>query len=228
MRARFRAALAARYSLRLHMLAMIVAMVAMGVVTTSVLRGAGLESMALRYPIVVVVAYGGFLVFVWLWIRFFVADREAHPPLPEAAVAALAAMPTRRQSDGIGGDLVEAAGEVTEATVDGSFSIDVGDGEGAIVVVVIGVVVAVLMGLGAYAIWEAPAILGDALFQAALGAAVRRSVCRADTDHWLSSVWGATWWMVLLAVVLSVTAGWVLELHCEGATTAVDSFRCEP
>jgi hypothetical protein len=95
-----------------------------------------------------------------------------------------------------------------------------------VVVIVIGIVVAILMGLGAYAIWEAPAILGDAVFNAALGAAVQRSVSGADAEHWLASIWRSTWWMLLTALVLAVVAGWVLELHCDGATTAIDALRC--
>ena len=227
-------ALAERYSLRLHMLAMLMAMVALGTVATSALRGAGVGSMALRYPMVVLVAYAGFLVFVWLWLRYVGQGSEAHPPLPAAAVAAAAMPAPRRSETGAWDEVAEGAGEVAEAAIevaDGSVSggsFDIGDGEGAVVVVVVGIVVAVLMGLGAYAVWEAPAILGDALFQVALAAAVQRSVGRAETEHWLASVWRATWWMVALGRVLSVIAGWAVESYCAGATTAIDAFRCEP
>lgn len=224
MKREFRAAIAKRYSLRRHMMAMILAMVALGAVATSSLRDAGLESMGARYPVVVLVAYAGFLAFVWIWIRYFIMDRADHPPVPAAAVAAFAAMPPRREGESNVGDIAEAAGEVTDATVGGSF--DLGDGEGAVVLIVIGIVVAVVMGLGAYAIWEAPAILGDAVFHAALGAAVQRSVSRADTDHWLNSIWRSTWWMLLTALVLALVAGWMLDWHCDGATTAIEALQC--
>ncbi|MBI3149812.1 MAG: hypothetical protein HYZ17_14990 [Betaproteobacteria bacterium] len=80
---RFREHLLARYSLRLHVSLLLAATVAVGIVAARVLLWLGLESMLLRYPLTLLLAYGAFFLFVRLWLSQVVSLREHGQQLRE-------------------------------------------------------------------------------------------------------------------------------------------------
>ncbi|MGE0102091.1 MAG: hypothetical protein AB7H86_06950 [Blastocatellales bacterium] len=67
---KFRQRLLARYFVRLHMTLILGAVVLSGVITSKLLLLAGLRSMAIRYPIAVLLAYLVFFVLIRLWLWY--------------------------------------------------------------------------------------------------------------------------------------------------------------
>jgi hypothetical protein len=89
-RERFSRALSTRFGLRLHMTAVLALVLGSGVLTARILRSLT-TSMAVRYAIATVVAYGVFFVVLRVWARFLVGSLQAEAPMevvpPMAAVA---------------------------------------------------------------------------------------------------------------------------------------------
>ncbi len=232
LRARFRATLRERLSLRWHMFLIMMGVFLVASVASWALRGAGVSSMALRYPLVTLLAYGAFLGLVRLWLYYVTDAPVVRSVLPEGALsgaALVSAMPPRTRHSSDAGDLIEGAADVADVTFGdedvpstdssgggGSSSFDVD--EGALILIVVAVVLAVLFGLGVYVVWEAPVILSDALFQLLLGAAVQQSARGLDTTHWLASVWRATRWSFLVALTTATIGGVTVSAMCPGAT----------
>jgi len=68
-REQFKAALARRYSPRMHMSLILMACGLSSMVTSWALLHAGVHSMVVRYPIAITLAYAVFLLGVWTWLR---------------------------------------------------------------------------------------------------------------------------------------------------------------
>jgi len=68
-REKFKAALERRYSPRLHMSCILAASGLTAMLASTFLLGFGVDSMVVRYPIAITLAYATFLVGVWTWLR---------------------------------------------------------------------------------------------------------------------------------------------------------------
>jgi hypothetical protein len=68
-RERFKAALERRYSPRMHMSLILAASGFSAMLTSTILHGAGIQLMLVRYPAAIAMAYAIFLVGVWTWLR---------------------------------------------------------------------------------------------------------------------------------------------------------------
>ncbi|HKD11691.1 MAG TPA: hypothetical protein VKE50_06425 [Thermoanaerobaculia bacterium] len=67
---RFRAALTHRYFIRLHMSVLLALVLLSGILASRLLIAAGVENMAVRYPIAVVISYISFFGLVRIWIAY--------------------------------------------------------------------------------------------------------------------------------------------------------------
>ncbi|MBL8601584.1 MAG: hypothetical protein JNK72_06655 [Myxococcales bacterium] len=93
-RRRFQTALTQRFGLRLHMAAVVLAVLAVGVLTGRVLRGL-VDSMATRYALSVMVGYAAFFAVVHAWGRYVVrslAEVAPHTVAPGESAALVAQM----------------------------------------------------------------------------------------------------------------------------------------
>jgi len=105
------------------------------------------------------------------------------------------------------------------------FSLDVDDDLGLILLVAAVALAIVIAGF--WLIWAAPAILGEAAFQAALAAALaRRAKKMAHDSSWVGSVVKATVLPFLAVLVAAVVLGWYAHGHCPSATRLADAFNC--
>lgn len=96
------------------------------------------------------------------------------------------------------------------------------DGEGFVVVVVVGAIVAVLLaifGAAALSVWQAPAILGEAAFEVVLGASLARAARRLEGRNWARSLWRATWGRSLVLLLIASAAGLAVQSVCPGVET---------
>lgn len=168
---------------------------------------AGLDSMGLRYPLSVVLAYGVFLVLlrIWIWIQ---TQRTVTRDAALDSVDALDLLDgvTHHHSHSIGPLLSQDSDRsFLDGDVDGW---DLGD--------------AVFLGLAALAalagsvaclvvIWSAPALLAEILVDAMIMAGVYHQLRVTDRRTWLTGALRRTWIPALSLALCLGLAGWALQ-----------------
>ena len=131
------------------------------------------------------------------------------PPGPPANAAGAAAEE--------GGKAAETAGDALSS---------IGDlDKAAIVLFLFGLLVAVVVGVGAYLLYQAPDILTEAAFQAALATGLLRRARGIDAPHWSGSVFRATWLPFAVVTGLSLGFGMIAQSLYPEAHTVVELYR---
>jgi hypothetical protein len=249
-RQRFIASLRKRFSLRLHMTLILVATSLAGVLASKGMLAVGLHNVALRYPITVLFAYLVFFaaIKIWLWIMTdapvnSITDtgnsllNNINLPIPSGGGTdpAFAGGGGSFGGGGASADFGDTLGNMASGTGDvlGGVGDGVGDvvggaldDEGGVVVVVVLGILAVLLfsvlGVGLFLVWEAPAILAEAAFNAVLAASLVRSTKRMNQPDWMGSVFKATWGPFAVVMALALVAGWSMHHYLPKAARLVD------
>ncbi len=82
--------------------------------------------------------------------------------------------------------------------------------EGGLALLLLGTLLALVAAAGGYLIWQAPSILPEAAFDAALAASLLRGAKRLDAPDWTAGVFRATWkpflWVVAVTVAFALAA----------------------
>lgn len=230
---RFKSWLQGRMSLRLHMTMILAATFGGGIAATKVLLLLHVNVLWQRYAIACVVAYVLFLIIVKAWLMMLATDRQLDvdgddvldffdgddvvdaaglamraTALPRAAVRAIASpVPSKPSSSGSLPDL------------------DAG-GDDFVLAVLILLLIAVLLVAGIYLIWAAPAILGEAAFQAALAAALVRRTKKEESRGWIGGVVKSTIGILAVVLALSCAVGWYAQRKCPQALRLRDALDC--
>jgi hypothetical protein len=201
---------------RSHMSLILLMVLLAGIGSSVVLRRLGVRSMPGRYVLAVLLGYALFLLGVRLWLWY---AQGALPHLEREVIEVTegtrrASMPPARGShDGSAlGDL-GTAGDVLGY-----------GGDGCMVAAVAILIVVALGGMVAYILAAAPEVLGEAVVQLALTAALRRKGKVWDGGHWTGSVFRATWAPTLVTIVAAVIVGLVVQARCPSATTLFDAL----
>jgi hypothetical protein len=105
----------------------------------------------------------------------------------------------------------------------GGWDFDLGD-EG-IVLVVLGLLLLVIFGAGAYLVYAAPEILTEAAFQALLAAGLIKASRKITRRGWMGSVLRATCVPFLVVLVMTGIFGWVAQTNYPHASCLADIFR---
>ena len=124
---------------------------------------------------------------------------DGSPAILQAQLAQLQEDPGLAPALGSAGDGAEVK------SGGGGGSLDVGDGEGAVLVIVFGLFAAAIFGAGIYLVYDAPDILSDAALQLALASGLWRGSRQLLTPGWATGVLRKTW--VPFGVVLALAAG---------------------
>lgn len=199
------------HSPRLAM-ALIAALTAAGGLLASYgLLRAGLGSMALRYPLAVGIAYLVFLGLLWCWLhwRFDGDDADVADLVPDGSSGGYDATGPH---DGGGADPDWSPG-------------DFGDGEGAIIGLVITAAIALFVALfAAFSIISAaPVLLAELLVDLALAGGLYRHVRSIDRDrHWLKTALARTFWRFAAVAAVFAAAGWFAGHLVPGADSIGD------
>lgn len=251
--AKFKLQLREGFFLRLHMLLILAGVVMAGIGTSKLLLAAGVEAMVVRYPLGIVVGYAVFflLIRLWLWCvsaSLYRRRRRASsgsngdwggPDVPDPGVGrggdwsgfGGGSSGGGGASDGWG----EGAGSVSDGWVgDGwfDFGFDIDGDEGCLVVLlVLPLLLIVLLlswwflGSGFYLLYQAPAILTEAAFEAALVAGLVRASRRAGTGSWHRSLFKATWRQFVAVLVVAVAVGLTAQHFCPSVVKLADLWR---
>ncbi len=117
-------------------------------------------------------------------------------PAPDAASAAVEA--AGEAAGGAG----KAAGEAAAGLLDPD--------ELGLPLLLLGALLAAVFGAGIYLVWQAPSILPEAAFDAALAASLLRGAKRIEAPDWTGGVFRATWkpflWIVAVALAFALAA----------------------
>ncbi len=200
---------------RFHVTLILAVVVMVGLLANWLALHLGLRTMAVRYPLGVLVGYVAFFAGVKVWLGY--AETALSPKLraelvrveldPRPGVSEVVEPPKRPWWEHVDLDLP-----------------DPGDGEGCLLVAVVLVVVMVLFGVGAFVVGEAPFILGEALVQFSLAAALRGRARQIDTGHWSGAVLRSTWVPAFVVLLLAGLVGLLLQLHCPSAARLFEAL----
>jgi hypothetical protein len=205
---------------------------------------AGLASLALRYGLAVVIAYGVFLLLLWLWLR---TDANTYEGFDEAVGDILEAIPQGGTPHahiyrGAGGEFGGAgangtwdAGSAPEPLVQfpdiplpSANVADVADAdELAIplaVVIAVAALVFTLLLAAASVVYSAPILFAELLVDGVLCATLYRRLRRLDPRHWLQSAVRRTIVPFSITAVLAITGGWALTLYAPHAHTLAEAL----
>lgn len=216
--------LESRFALRWHMTLILWLAALFAWLGSVLLLGLGVSSLTIRYPLVAVLGYVGFIGGVRLWLWYIasalapargssdwgalgevadVADHAGATPVAEAGEFAVAASGGSSGGGGGGGDL----------------SVD-GDAGAALLIIV--VVVAAIAVVGGAVIWilvQAPLILVEAALPLLAASVLRRRSQRLDQGGWTGGVVRMTFVPFVLVVLVAAVLGVALESLCPGAAT---------
>jgi hypothetical protein len=112
-----------------------------------------------------------------------------------------------------GGGVTQAAGSAVGDVVS-----DLDLDKGWLVMLVVGIIVAVVLGGGIYLIYEAPHILSDAAFDFILAGGLARRARRIASGDWVGSVFKATWIPLALTLLLTLLAATIMHIYFPGVT----------
>ena len=204
-----------------------------GFLLSYVMLHAGVTSMALRYPVVIFLSYGVFLLLLRAWLALQRPGRGDSPLDHVDADLNLLDFHFpggggRAEGFGGGGDFggggavgswSDAAGDAPSAggggaSFFGDLDLSLDGDEGCLVVVaVLAVVAAVVAGLLAsfYVIWLAPALLAEILVDGLLVAGLYRRTRDIEERHWLRTVVRRTLLPVALTLLFFTLAGYFMQ-----------------
>lgn len=218
-----------------------------GLLASFLLLRAGLDSMALRYPLALLMAYGVFLLLLWLWLRTK-ADDWADLPDPGVNLTDWRSGPAGGPrapswSSGQGGDFggggasasfdaparahplmqsppVRAHGGTndTSGPLDGMGSVsDLGDADEFAIPLLLIALAAGLALSSLYVVYSAPTLLAELLLDGALSATLYRRLRGIERRHWVSTALRKTALPFALTALLLATVGWGLHSAAPGA-----------
>ena len=242
-----------RFFVRWHMALIFAGVVMSGLLASPLLLAIGVHGLALRYLLVTAVSYFVFFLFVRLWLAYVSRSR---PLSYDSEMASVLDMPVPMGHAGdhlpslhpgggsfggggatAGFDNVSASQPIAPGAggasggsghVGGSggwFGLDLDDSFAVLLAFLI--LLALIGGVGVYLVYQAPAILGEAVFQLILATTLRRASPQQAGVGWSGSVLKATWIPFMLVLVMAGGFGWLAQRHCPLASKLVEVvFGC--
>lgn len=201
---------------------------AAGLLFSFLMLEAGVTSMALRYPLALLAAYGVFLLLLWLWLRTQAKDYVDIPDLsglvPNGSGDCAPAFDGGGGNFGGGGASGSFDGQDSFAPVDSDSvsplteAASAVDGADELAIPIIAVAFALGLALASlYVVYAAPMLFAELLVDGALSYALYRRIKAADSPHWLESAVRRTALpFVLTGVFVSIT-GAAMAAYAPGA-----------
>lgn len=190
---------------RLQMLLLVALTGGAGFLASAFLLHRGVERMLLRYPLAIALAYGVFLILLWLWLRTSADDYTDVPDLPDISVPGHGA-----HGGGWDGEEGNAVSDAMDAAA--------GADEFAIPLLVL-LAVGVLLVSSLWVVYSAPALFAELLIDGALSASLYRRLRGIERQHWLTTAMRRTWWSFAVAAVVAGGVGMALQSAYPAAHT---------
>jgi hypothetical protein len=207
---------------RLQMLLIVTLTAGGGLLASWALWHGGMQAMAMRYPIAVLLAYGVFLTLLWLWMR---RAEDEWPELEEDDLL------DRRRRDAHDDDAARLDSDATssqEGSSSLSDALDLGAADEAaiplaLLALLLALCAALLFALVSV-VWSAPVLFAELLLDGVLAAGLYRRLRRADTRHWLESALRRTVWPFVAVLLSALLVGAALQWHAPHATTLAQAL----
>lgn len=129
-------------------------------------------------------------------------------------------------STGISSELANTGNACADAPVSGfslpNIDLDAGGDDGCLPVVILAIVVALLaavFGVGIYVVWQAPLLLAEVAFEAALAAGLVRAARRVDEPGWIGGAISASWKPFIVILLFSMVVAALGEKYAPQART---------
>jgi hypothetical protein len=250
-KARLAGWLSRRFFVRFHFSLILAASFTVGLLTTKGFLALGLETLHWRWPLALLAAYLAFLLCVRLWLSYiglgrYLGDRDSQLELPDLNLSG------GGSSSGSGGPVEvglpkpDGGGQFGGGGASGDFGVAAADGggdgilasplkavgeaaggsdEGCLVVLVILALLAVIFGVGVYLVWQAPALLAEAAFEAALAAGLVKPLRRLDDPGWLGGTLRASWLPFLVIFACAMAIALLAGRYAPEAATLPEAIR---
>jgi hypothetical protein len=198
-----------------------------GLLFSFIMLKLGVTSMALRYPLALLMAYGVFLLLLWLWLRTQAEDyvdiADVSGPVPSGSSDCAPAFEGSGGNFGGGGASGSFDGPASFSAMEPDSSplseaaSAVGDAD-ELAIPLIAVAFALGLALASfYVVYLAPMLFAELLVDGALSYALYRSIRAAHSPHWLESAVRRTALpFVLTGVFVSIT-GAAMAAYAPGA-----------
>jgi len=214
-----------------------------GLLASFVLLALGIDTMAVRYPAALLVAYGVFLLLIGAWLRDRRQRRDWLDPsdgvdagIPDASPSSGWRPAWEGEGGGFGGGGAsgsfgdEAAPDVgLDATDAPSAAASLGDAVDLdeALVFLVPLALAALGAFGAlWVVWTAPVLFAELLLDAALAAGLYRRLRSAEAGgHWLPVAVKRTWLPALGLAIVLASAGLAMEHRVPGARSVGEFAR---
>jgi hypothetical protein len=134
-----------------------------------------------------------------------VADAAAPPAAP------IVPGPTAPRSAGSSSSGGGSSGSLFDADVD----------EG-VVLLLFALLLAVIFGAGIYLVYQAPAILTEAAFEAVLASGLVKASRRMTRAGWMGSIFRSTWVPFAIVLAMAIAFGFVAKSFCPDAAKISD------
>jgi hypothetical protein len=201
-----------------------------GFLASFLLLHLGIIRMWVRYPVVILISYGVFLLLlcIWLWFRGRSLDLDLDSPASDLSFPDGTAFDEgvgfgggEAGGGGAGGswdESISTSSSVASSNTSSSGGFDLGSDEGCLIVIAI---IAFVAGLVAcfYVIYIAPALLAEILVDGVLVAGLYRRVRNIEQRHWLLAAVRRTLAPAILAAMFFAVAGWGLQKAVPEAQT---------
>lgn len=226
---------------RLQMAVIVMVTAVAGLLAAHLLRLGGLDTMLLRYPLAVLLAYLVFLLLMWAWLRW--RGDSVVDALPDAvggggSSSAPGGGPNWAGGGGHSGgggasaSWTSASGSSASSSArttssDGSL-LDLADGEAGLPVLAIGAVLAIAAGTlvaASWVIWSAPVLMAELLVDAAIAGGLYRRMQGMRAQGWWRLCLAHTFWPLIGVLVFSAGLGWVAQEIAPHADTLADVLQ---
>lgn len=240
-----------RFFLRFHMSLILLGAGLFGFLASTLLLHLHLENIVIRYPLAVLLSYLAFFLFVKIWLWYLSASRpfDTYDPVSDMLVNLPSSSPSL-QTPSFGGGLGgTSGGGGASGTFDGSVSSVQGisssgttdasgglaktagnavsgifDDDAALVLIVLGALLAVVFGSSLYLIYDAPHILAEAAFDFLLASSLIKTYKTMDKPDWVGSVFRTTYKPFLLVLLITTVAAWVIHHNFPEVTKMSELF----
>ena len=216
---------------RLQMAVIVVLTGAAGFLASHVLRLAGMDAMLLRYPLAVLIAYGAFLLLMWVWIRWrwdAVADGLGSAP---GGGDSQASPWTGSGGHSGGGGASASWGEAaasSSASADSASLLDVADGEAGLpLLAILGIMalVATVLVASVWVVWSAPVLMAELLVDAAIAGGLYKRMQGMQAQGWWRLCLSHTIWPLLGLLVFFAGLGWLAQQLAPDAVSLMQVLK---
>jgi hypothetical protein len=213
---------------RLVMLAVLSVTLAVGFLSSVAMVHLGVDRMPVRYPLAVAVAYGTFLVMLWVWLqRQTIYSSLSEDPegllVPGVAFFGAAAMGKDLAAEEEG----QRQGKGDGGYVGDFFSFgDIGEGLSALVILVI-IAGGCTLVVSVYLVVTSPLLLAELLVDGALLGVMSRAVSPNSPPHWSRAIVRRTWSAAMITAIVFGLVGFGIERVAPGAHTLAEAWAAE-